>query len=221
MSAVPRILHHIWIGPENPPLKWMQTWRSHNPEWEYVLWNNNSLFKGPIWRNADHMESLYAEKKWSAVADLMRYEILLEQGGFVAPADSICVRSINEFVDDERYDAFSAYENEKVRPGLVMPLLAASRGNEFAHHLVSSLHAQDSLLDGEAWQLTGNEFMQDAIEATQYNGIKIWPSITMIPHHYTGEKGQGDAPTFATHEWGSKGAYERYNKENPCLHLQE
>ena len=108
MSAVPRILHHIWIGPENPPLKWMQTWRSHNPEWEYVLWNNNSLFKGPIWRNADHMESLYAEKKWSAVADLMRYEILLEQGGFVAPADSICVRSINEFVDDERYDAFSA-----------------------------------------------------------------------------------------------------------------
>ena len=51
----------------------------------------------------------------------MRYEILLEQGGFLPEADSICLRNVDElFVLPSLY---TAYEHETKRPALREPFL--------------------------------------------------------------------------------------------------
>jgi len=54
----------------------------------------------------------------------MRYEILLEQGGFVPEADSICLRSVDElFVLPSLY---TAYEHETKTLRFVSPFYASS-----------------------------------------------------------------------------------------------
>lgn len=205
MNNIPKILHHIWIGPKKPPIEWMQTWKDKHPDWEYILWDNERVFNtfGTGWTNLKHIEEMMMNKRYAGAADLLRYEILFNHGGYVAAADSICLRNIEDLFDDQ-HDAYTVYENEIARPGLVSPLMAASKGNEFAAQLIVELHDRANV-DGEPWQVTGNLFMQEMIEKHKPERLKIWPSIVLIPEHYTGEKGQGDLPTYATHEWGSKG----------------
>lgn len=213
MSTIPKVLHHIWIGPKTPPFEWMETWIEKHPDWEYILWDNARVFTR-LWKNRKHIEEMMINRRYAGAADLLRYEILTQYGGFVAPADSICLRPLDDLFLDPLISAYSAYENEIARPGLVMPLLAASKGNEFAHYLVDTLHNHESV-DGEPWEVTGNAFMRDAIAAFPYEGLKILPSIVFVPEHYTGEKGQGDMPTYATHEWGSSGVV--YPDDKPTV----
>lgn len=37
---IPKKLSHIWIGPLQPPLDWMRTWRDKYQDWEYTLYDN-------------------------------------------------------------------------------------------------------------------------------------------------------------------------------------
>jgi len=38
-----KIIHQLWIGPDKPPLKWMNTWKEKHPEWEYKFWGNEEI----------------------------------------------------------------------------------------------------------------------------------------------------------------------------------
>ena len=39
---IPKKIHQIWIGPRQPPIVWLDTWRkkyrSEYPGWDYKLW---------------------------------------------------------------------------------------------------------------------------------------------------------------------------------------
>ena len=40
---IPKIIHQIWIGNRQLPLKlqqYQETWKEQNPDWEYKLWTN-------------------------------------------------------------------------------------------------------------------------------------------------------------------------------------
>jgi mannosyltransferase OCH1-like enzyme len=42
---IPRLVHQIWIGKNDPPQKLMNAWKERafsTPGWEYVLWSENS-----------------------------------------------------------------------------------------------------------------------------------------------------------------------------------
>jgi mannosyltransferase OCH1-like enzyme len=119
---IPKIIHQVWIGPKEPPLKWMETWQQKYPDWEYILWDNEKVFNRK-WKNQwiiDHYVNRYnnevkgryidgrdlfisaqgAEFKgdkatyfaWHILADILRYEILYEYGGRIPGADSECIR---------------------------------------------------------------------------------------------------------------------------------
>ncbi len=84
---IPKRLHIIWIGDEGKrPDAYIQTWMDHHPEWEFKLWGNRELLERP-WINQHHMAAMAAQE-WCGVADLMRLEILYEEGGVVVDADS-------------------------------------------------------------------------------------------------------------------------------------
>jgi len=126
-----RIIHQIWVGPLPAPIKWMNTWKEKNPNWQYILWDNKKVFSRK-WHNQriiDHYMNVYennirgkgpgGEDKfvklkgqellgdhatyyaWHILADILRYEILYEYGGYMPEADHICLRSVdNQFSDD-------------------------------------------------------------------------------------------------------------------------
>lgn len=197
-TKIPKKLHHIWVGPKNPPLEWMQTWRDKNPDWEYTLWDNEKVF-GRTWRNQKHVD-FYREKGiWHGVADVVRYEILHEQGGFMPGADSVCENSIDDLFSDG-FEAYGVYENEKVRPGLVSPLYACAPDNRFAELLIAGLTAKETV--GEPWIDTGNTYMMKTI-AKYHPAVKIFPSYVFNPVHYTGETYRGEGKIYGRQKWGT------------------
>lgn len=208
--SIPRKLHTIWIGDDSKrPDVLLQTWQDKHPDWEYRIWNNDDLY-GRTWKNQKIIDVYLHEKRYPGVADVMRYEILYEHGGFIHPADSLCLENIEPLLDP-KYDAYGVYEQEEVRPGLVSPLYACAPGNEFAKALIDNLPTIPPRAPGRAiskapWQVTGNDYMRRMIERTNYPKLLIWPSYRLNPIHHTGVKYTGRGKVYAVQQWGATSA---------------
>lgn len=195
---IPKIIHQLWVGDKAPPEYLGKSWKEKNPDYRYILWDNEKVF-GRKWRNQKHIDWFRERKIWHGVADLVRYEILFENGGFYPGADTECLLPIDELLQDG-YDIYSVYENEKVRPGLVSPIHASVPGHVFLGMIIDELKAKEKM--GVPWKTTGNLYMMEVIGRLKPK-IKIWASHTLIPVHYTGETYTGNEKVYATHLFGT------------------
>lgn len=196
---IPKKMAHIWIGPLNPPVEWMNTWKEKHADWEYTLYDNNFL-KSFSFKNKKLIEKYYELGLYAGAADLMRYEILYEFGGCIAEADSICYENIEELFDKEC--AYTVYENEFVRGKLVSPILACEPKNEFVGQLINELNSLSLDELDDPWISTGNLFVAKMIE--KYNpNITIFPSHYFIPVHYVGLVYEGNDKVYAKQLFGS------------------
>jgi len=202
-NMIPKIIHHIWVGEIPPPIEWIKTWYQKHPSWDHILWDNEKVF-GRKWRNQKLVDHYRERKIWHGVADVVRYEILLEYGGFMPGADSICFKAVDELLTEPI--AYAVYENERVRPGLITPLYACPKGDPFAEMLVDELGQIGSI--GVPWRTTGNMFMQAMVVKHLDLTIKIWPSYFFNPVHHTGLTYKGDGTIYAQQLWGTtRGRY--------------
>lgn len=96
---IPKILHQIWINPEKPDLpaefaRYRDTWLERHPDWEYRLWNLESLDFEPRCANLLDQAQHYAQ-----MADLLRMEILYRHGGVYIDVDFECLRPITSLLE--------------------------------------------------------------------------------------------------------------------------
>lgn len=192
----------IWIGDKPAPIDNIASWRQHHPDWQFRVVGNDELY-GRTWHNQGIIDTYLCEGRYPGVADVMRYELLYEEGGFCPPADAYCLRPTDALF--AQGDAFAVYENEKVRPGLTSPLYACSRRNEFARLLVVSLPSVPPKRRGVSRapvHVTGNYFMRKMIEKHRPN-LTIFPSHYFIPIHFTGKTYTGADKPYAVQLWGS------------------
>jgi len=212
---IPRTLHVIWVGDESRrPDNCINTWRQHNPDWAVRVWGNDDLANYG-WVNAAHMREM-SKRELNGVADLMRWEILYNEGGFVVDADSICVRPLEPWLFEG--EACACWENELVRPGLIAAGYVASvPNNPFIGQMILDLQNTDTVVDRMAWESVGPQFLTDSVQRQGYNGLTIWPSHFFIPKHFTGLEYTGPGQVFATQEWGStlKGYDKLHEKKLP------
>lgn len=193
---IPKKLHHIWIGEKAPPQEWLDTWKAKHKDWEYKLWTNEDIY-GRQWRN-QHLVDYYTQKKlWCGVSDVVRYEILNEIGGFIAEADSICLQNTDELFADDSFDIFTVWEQEQIRRGLASPILASSPKHPFLEQIITELSQKRVGECQEPWKTTGNLFMKEMIEKYSPATLKVFPSHTFIPVHYTGRKYHGIGKIYA------------------------
>ena len=207
-KQIPKIIHQLWIGDKPAPLKWMRSWHEKNPGWLYRLWTEKDI-RAEKWINQNLIDYYMARKIWHGVKDVCQYEILYNHGGVFMDADAECLQPIGELFTDE-YDAYSCYENETARPGLIQPLIAATTNSAFAMELIQGLKNVDVNIDAEPWRVTGNKYIGEMYRDTETN-VKIFPSHYFIPEHYTGVKYKGDDKIFSRHYYGSTihGTYEK------------
>ncbi|MFC4351817.1 hypothetical protein ACFOW6_09710 [Fodinicurvata halophila] len=185
----------------------MQTWPEKHPDWAYRLYGNNDL-KRMDFRTRAQIDEYLRRGQYHGVADLMRYEILYREGGYMAGADSICLHNIEELLT--RPCAHTVYENELVRGELVAPVVACPPGDPFVGQLVEQLARTDPRHLHDPWHSTGNLFVSRMIWEWRPD-IVIWPSYRLIPVHYTGVSYEGDGKVYANQLFGAtRRSYGRY-----------
>lgn len=208
---IPKIFHFIWVGDESRrPDNCIATWRAAHPDWGFHLWGNAEL-DGRGWVNARHMEQMRG-RELNGVADMMRWEILLEHGGLVFDADSVCVAPLDDWLLD--CEAFACWESEIARPGLIAAgYFGCQAGNPFVAQIVADIAALPTVTDAMAWQTVGPQRLTDSYRAHRYTPLRIYPSHYFIPRHFTGVTYQGADKVYAHQLWGSTlGVYDRLHE---------
>jgi len=200
---IPKILHQLWVGPKKPPIELIKTWRDNNPSWTHIFWNEDLL-------NKYFPDGLYNKKQydcmpdWNGKCDIARYEILQRFGGFFIDADTIALRSIDEYLLEN--DVFSCYENEWIRGNLVSAgYLAAMPNNHLVNCLIKKISdiKEFDICNVSPWKTVGNLLLTKTIHEIKYNNISIYPSHYFIPCHYTGLKYTGSFKPYCDQLWGS------------------
>jgi len=206
---IPKVLRHIWIGPDPAPIKWMASWQEYHKDWTYELIDNQYVSKKKFY-NHHLIEEFMNRKKdagLSGAADIIRYEILYEYGGLIAEADSICLANTDELWTENSEACYTVYENELLRPGYVSPIYACNPKNKFLEIIIDTLHKIDTKKFGKyvsVFRTTGNAFLAEMIKLHNPN-IKIFPSHYFIPCHFTRPETRysGNDKIYAEQMWGT------------------
>ena len=132
MLKIPRIIHQIWIGSNNPPWQWINTWKidfiKKNPGWEYKLWREKDIHDLKMMNKKFYMkESNYAGK-----ADIVRYEILYQYGGIYIDADCVWLgkKNFENLIKKTKNGFFLAREPSPNPHLLANSVIGSSRGNK-------------------------------------------------------------------------------------------
>jgi len=195
---------HIWVGPNPAPVKWMDTWKEKHPGWNYTVFDNHML-ESTTFRNQHLIDEYYSRGKFNGVADLIRYELLYDHGGFCPPADAVCLANTDELWVEDRDICYTVYENEVIKPGYVSPIYAANPGNEFLKTVIDTLHQLTPKdLSNKVWMSTGNLFLCNMIQQHR-PFIKIFPSHYFIPEHFKAKAHRYSGPDkiYADQMWGT------------------
>jgi len=197
---IPKIIHQIWVGDQNKrPYKMMETWKEKNPSWEYMLWTDANL---PTMINRHHFDAF---SPYHGKADILRYEVLKQHGGFFIDADSDCIKPLEDFLLDN--DSFACFESEQHRPGLVANgYLAGIKDCQIFDILIqkiSKMIPQHMNAMAPPWQLTGPTLLTNSIREYNYTKLKIYPSHYFIPSHFCGGNYTGSDHVFCRQYWGS------------------
>lgn len=207
-ARIPKIIHQIWLGDQSRrPERWMRTWQTMHPDWEYRLWTEANL---PPLRAQVAFDAM---PHFAGKADIARYEILHRFGGVYIDADAECITPLTD--DLLANQAFAVHESEYARPGMIAngvigclpqtPLMAAMTDTVMATPGLRECPALD------VWKLTGPLAFTRVIGRGGHSYIRIYPSFWFFPEHYTGIRYSGVVDRcYARQYWGSTrpGVYE-------------
>jgi hypothetical protein len=218
MVNIPKKLHIIWVGNAHQrPDQCIESWRANHPDWQFKLWTDRDLIE-THWMNDAHMRSFVNSKHWSAVADLMRYEILYREGGVYVDADSFSIRPLDDWLLQS--EMFACWENTLAtgRARLVSnAFLGSMPQNPFLRYLIDTIGKRTEIYKRwswsrlryvrmGAWKSVGPYRLTRCIfdyEGMGYHGISILPSHMFCPNHYRGKLFSGKGLVYADHQWAS------------------
>ncbi|PCI95855.1 hypothetical protein COB11_00950 [Candidatus Aerophobetes bacterium] len=120
LNKIPKFIHFIWIGPKDFPsnsIKNVISWVEKHPAYEVCFWSDRDRplphpemkFRKVQDFNWGYLEDLYHDSdNYAEKADLLRYEILFQEGGIYVDHDVECYKPFDKFVSG--YDLFCGLE---------------------------------------------------------------------------------------------------------------
>lgn len=199
---IPKKLHFIWVGSPMPDhlADNVYQWRKLHPDWQCHVWKERNL---PELRNQDLFDKARELVPPDAVeqfrADLARYELLYDIGGFYADVDTRPMRSIEPALDG--VDVFAANED---RNWVGNTYLGAVPGHRIFKDLVSGLAGNVRRLRGRRPNhLSGPRYLTPIWRT---HGGYTAPTSQWFPYSYTNVKNGSVPETFgpdvyAVHQW--------------------
>lgn len=103
-TKIPKTVHFIWLGPRPfPPqsVENVRTWIAHNPGWTFKFWTDRD--RDPPCNGMkvsfvdafrfQFLEDCYKDSQnWGEKSDILRYEILFQEGGVYVDHDANCLQ---------------------------------------------------------------------------------------------------------------------------------
>src|SRR5690606_11434684 len=118
----------------------INTWRRNHPDYQIKIWGNREYNEYP-WRLKRHMEVAWT-RALCGVADLMRFEILANEGGITLDADSVSIRRMPEWILN--CEAFAARSNPHGQDfRLSLGVIGTKPANPFFLSIVDWFDAMD------------------------------------------------------------------------------
>ena len=195
---IPKIIHQIWVGDQSKrPDLLIQTWIDKNPSWQHKLWTDDNLPELICKKQFDECPSLAGK------ADILRYQLLYEEGGFFIDADSECINPLDDCLINNH--CFCCWENETVRRGLMANgYLASEKECELMKTIMDriSQYSDMNYPPLATWEVTGPLLLTDTAYKTKYP-ITVYPSWYFIPRHYSGLEYGGSGKIYAKQYWGT------------------
>jgi len=89
--VIPQVIHQVWLGPAEPPQRWMDGWKYGHKYYNYRLWSEDNL----RWlHNQELFDHFLQRRMFDAACDVARVEILHKYGGLYVDAD---MESVGDF----------------------------------------------------------------------------------------------------------------------------
>lgn len=108
-NKIPEVIHIIWLGPKNFPIKSIEcarSWIEKHPTWKIKFWTDRDRptpcpGMEKIIFSENYLEELQdcyqATTNWSEKADYLRYTILKKEGGVYVDHDAKCLKPFHTF----------------------------------------------------------------------------------------------------------------------------
>ncbi|MFI5333811.1 MAG: glycosyltransferase family 32 protein [Chlamydiales bacterium] len=162
---IPHLLHFIWLGPKPFPresVENVRSWMGKNPDWRVKFWSDRERplpspgmelhliqdFQFLALQECYNKSDSYGEK-----SDLLRYEILFQEGGVYADHDVKCFRSFADL--NNAYDFYSGMDMpfKSSLPSCILPtnnLIGASPHHPILKTCIDALKTK--------WDQIGSEY---------------------------------------------------------------
>lgn len=199
---IPRKLHFIWVGPAIPPraAENIARWRDMHPRWQTRIWTDRDLTRLRNQRLFSEAQSIVPRDAVGQFrADVARYEILLQHGGFYADVDTYPLKPI----DDSISNHFEFAVQEDMR-WIGNTYLASTPGSAIMRSIVAGLESSAERNRGKRPNvISGPKYITPIWH--NHKG-HVAPTEWGFPYSYTDVK-RGTIPdtmparTHVVHEW--------------------
>ena len=214
--TIPKIIHHIWLGPRPIPDQWAASWQAVNPGWEQLIWRESDLEDLPMDGIPSEVAGQYQRKLddgcWHGAADIARLVILYQHGGFYVDIDSEPLRPLDE-ADWLEASAVAAYEPVASIPGRIANGTMAAKPGAPVISTALQLLSQMPILD-PPWDTTGGTLLTAAMLVhRRCCDVRALPARTFYPTMASGRKTPGREEPFCRHFWATtNGSYAAISK---------
>lgn len=202
VQRIPRVLHFVWVGPPMPThlAGNITTWRELHPSWLIRVWTERDLGWMTNRRLFSEAESIVPRDAVGQFrADLARYEILLQYGGFYADVDTYPVRSIDDSILNHR--EFAVQEDHN---WIGNTYLGAVSDHPIMRTIVAGIPANARRMRGRRPNvIAGPKYITGIWR--NHSGY-VAPTEWGFPYSYT-DVGRGTVPdtigtgTYVVHQW--------------------
>lgn len=162
---IPKVIHFIWLGPRPFPAESVENvrnWKALHPDWTIKFWTDRDrplpcddiqkCFVSDF--TFDRLGPCFEDSvNWGEKSDILRYEILYQEGGVYCDHDADCLRSFENL--HQGYDFYCGLETP--HPPFVQRCITSGNGviGARAHHPVV---AKVIDLIARDWKSLGHKF---------------------------------------------------------------
>jgi len=158
---IPKIIHHVWIGPRQIPEKYKEyinKWKVIYPDYNFIFWDNE-LVESTCIITDDIKKYYYCDCNIALKADLLRFKILEKLGGIYVDVDTEPLKRMPDEILN--YNFFSGYQpNNEIAIGIMGSKSQESLVSFYINSVIENIKnfTYDGKISNEIWKISGPEF---------------------------------------------------------------